>query len=273
MSVVVVQHTEAPEVEKLKGGILDVATVRNGVSGWKIPTLESYACAELEVIDQDCGPLEQPEDPGDPANEKLTYGLTWPEGIRFSAYGYLNCGIIGSWNISPDLGDRPQKMWALAESKAVEKGFMDLLVPTLDAVNLGTVKPVKIALATLEAYAAEHYLGVPTIHLPPKLFTPLFEDGILRWDGGIVRTGAGSKVSLGRGYGDTVSPTGTAPTAGQSWMYVTGEVLVERVGELSDARVADIRQNQAYALVEQVYAITADCLAAGIPAYNFGATS
>lgn len=262
---------DAPVSERPRGGLLDVADIRDLLNGQVDFDFTTLACMDVEA-GEFCGP----RDPGDP---KLTWTPDWSrDTVKFSAYSFLNCGLLTfGWRDGvSDSDERADKSWALAEGKGLERAFMERVLGVAPSVNLvtayGTPTTAKAAIAILESYAAVNYNGVPTLHLPLAVASAAFEDGLLVWDGAMVRTALGSKVVIGRGYDQyTVSPTGAPPVAGRSWIYVTGEVVIGRIGALVKAPAADVAKNQAYILLEQSYMATVDCLAAGITAPNYGA--
>lgn len=194
----------------------------------------------------------------------------WQDGVRFAVYGGVTCKGPG-FDMSAGLG-KARAAFEAMESVGVERGLMKQRfvagatwsAPTDLTPAGGAVTPI-VGLALLEGDAACKYAGVPTLHLP-RTVTTLVEStsGALVRDGNRLITKQGSKVASGGGYGcPNQGPTGAAPTAGEYWLYGSGEVAVAR-GEVTAVADIDRTTNDVYALVERPYVAAVDCYAAAV---------
>jgi hypothetical protein len=199
-----------------------------------------------------------------------TFSLpSWQDGFRFAVYGGLACKGP-SYNGEQGLADLKDTFLA-NESVGVERAFLTTrfvagagwAAPTDITPAGGAVSPVA-GLALLEGDAAGKYAGVPTIHAPRAVGTMLTQNGAMVRVGNQFFSGQGSKVASGGGYGDPNSgPTGTAPAAGEMWMYASGEVVLAR-GEVFARTELDRTTNDVYTLVERLYVGAIDCYTAAI---------
>lgn len=132
----------------------------------------------------------------------------------------------------------------------------------------GTAIDIVAAIGVLESafYAAN---GMPgTIHVPAILGAYLAYDHLLEKDArGIWRTNMGSAVSIGNYAGRT--PAGAAPTAGETWVYMTGQVAIWRTPDsdlfaTTRAETLNRSTNQITAVMEREYVVTFDCLVLGV---------
>lgn len=205
----------------------------------------------------------------------------WQPGFTFANQAGVQCSTVGL-----DVEDQRselRRVFEANEGKGVEQALLfnrfvatgsdyttDLGVPVSweDPVDVtpGTAVSLAIAVALLEGYAAIHYAGVPTLHLPRAAVT-LLADRIV-WRDGLAYTKAGSKVAIGGGYdGEVIMPDG-------NWtIYATGEIYVER-SETVDISVTNthksylgsdesgISSNTVIALVERMYRVGVDCFVA-----------
>lgn len=91
------------------------------------------------------------------------------------------------------------------------------------------------ALGILEKRMADCFNGAGVIHVPLTALPTLDAWGLVKVNGGVLRTLGGNKVAAGSGYPGT-SPTGAAPAAGTTWIYGTGPVLAyqsaTRIGDM-----------------------------------------
>jgi hypothetical protein len=195
---------------------------------------------------------------------------SWQDGFRFAVYGGITCKGPGF-----DMGEAETKTRAAfeaMESVGVERALMTTrfvagtgwAAPTDLTPAGGAVTPA-VGLALLEGDAACKYAGSPIIHAPRQivsLLTGLL--GTISLSGDSLTTGLGTRVAAGGGYGcPNQGPGGSAPTAGEMWMFASGEVAVQR----SDVFVAselDRSTNDVYVLVERAYVAAVDCYTSAV---------
>lgn len=124
------------------------------------------------------------------------------------------------------------------------------------------VDPVK-AVSLLENQLYSVY-GLPGVLHVPAALSSYFD---FLWLGeqdnrGLWRTRMGSAISYGNYAG--AAPGGSAPAAGETWLYMTGQVAIWRTGDgdLEVTTIADTLNrttNQLTAVMEREYVIAFDC--------------
>lgn len=268
-----------PTPAPLNSSILDHATVneitrfgnRNNAGLWP-----SYNCIDTLV------PYSMPCDNLLADADYKTFAVApWVPAFEFVVYGAVQCMTIGLDRA--DQRSEVTRVFERNEGKGVERALAAVrfvatdsgVEPSWDApVDLTPGTPVSItaAIGILEGYAAANYAGQPTLHLPRSAVTIGFALGLLKEDGGNFYTKTGAKVAAGGGYDST-----TAPTDANVTMYVTGEVYVERSETMNFQEIVmpgdgsglgsgenGLEHNTSIALVERMYRVGIDCLAAKI---------
>ena len=86
------------------------------------------------------------------------------------------------------------------ETRAVEQGLVENVLSEVAAGNDKTPTPgtpvaPAAGLAILEEWAAQHYAGVATMHIPRGIAQYLSQNGALKTDGSDWRTMVGSKIT------------------------------------------------------------------------------
>lgn len=271
-----------PEPDALTSSVLDHSTVveksdfglRNNEGLWP-----SYNCLDLLVPTPICPePLQ--------TTAKIFTTAGWVPGFEFAVYGGVQCSAVGL--DKADQKSEVARVFGRSEGKGVEQAlllnrFVANVQGSADPDGaaywaapdaLGTAPSLLAALGILEGYAAAHYAGVPTLHLPRAVITMGFGQGALVERGGKFFTKAGSKVVAGGGYDDTTGAQG-----GTMDFYVTGEVYVERSEEINvQAYVVPgdgsgigsdqngLSDNTVISLAERMYRVGIDCLLAKVTA-------
>lgn len=198
---------------------------------------------------------------------------SWQDGIRFAVYGLLNCKPLGTWTGDDTDEAALRAVFEANESVGVERALMQqrfivngtvwAAAPDVTPTPGTAVKPT-VALALLEGHAASRYAGVPTIHASRGLASMLAHLGAVEKSGDGFVTKMGSKLVAGGGYDSPSNgPTGAAPSAGNLWMYASGEVTVAR-SELIVAEAMDYAANVLNTLIEREYVATVDCYTAAV---------
>ncbi|MBC7630416.1 hypothetical protein [Aeromicrobium sp.] len=205
----------------------------------------------------------------------------WQPALTFAVHGGVQCRTVGL-----DKADQQaelDRVFTANEGKGVEQALLGnrFVAQVADAANpLGgswaapidltpvtdTVSP-RVAVALLEGWAARHYAGVPTLHLPRALGTILGGD-VIEWKGDLAFTRMGSKVAFGGGYDDEDQD-------GTFILYATGEVFVERSSSISINSITmpndgsgtgsgenGLAPNTAIALVERMFRVAVDVFVA-----------
>jgi hypothetical protein len=263
-----VPFTQAPDVEKPTGTLLDTATVTDGVA-WQDGGLDfdSYHCLRFDGEPEFCAPN----------SKDFSQAAGWQGSFRFGAYGGVTCRSVGLDQAR--MQAEVAKAFESNESCAVERGFLktrfrvatdtdangDPLwpAPTDITPTGGAVKPA-VGIALLEGYARSVYVGMPTIHIPVVIGSLLLGVQGAEFDGTLLKTRLGSKLAVGAGYDfPNTGPTGANAATGEKWLYVTGEVLVKR-GPVEVRQVLNMSNNDVSVMAERIYVGAVDCFAAAV---------
>lgn len=196
---------------------------------------------------------------------------SWQDGFRFSVYGGITCK--GPGFTMSDAETKTKAAFLASESVGVERALMTTrfvagagwAAPTDVTPAGGAVTPA-VGLALLEGDAACKYAGSPIIHVPRQVASLLTGNvgTISPSVGDTLVTGLGTRIAAGGGYGcPNQGPTGSAPTAGEMWMFASGEVGVARSDLFSSSDI-DRVTNDVYVLVERTYVAAVDCYTAAV---------
>lgn len=249
----------APQPERLRGTLLDVATVApEGSYAWLDvnDVWESLNCLGARSTGVVCG------SPG----AKTFDSATWVDAAKFAAYAGVVCKAVG---MSADLTARTSDLFSRIESRLVEQGLVEQVLSEQPAgadktPTPGTAVTPQKGLAILEEYAAGNYAGVATLHVPRGMAQYLSQNGAIDASGSAWRTNVGTKVSAGGGYGLlNKGPNNVVPAAGKYWMWVTGEVMLFP-GTLITADQLSRINNDHVILVERPYIAAVDCLVGAV---------
>lgn len=259
MTMTPVRYPVAPTTTKVKGTILDAATVVSGIEWLDGRDLfETYNCMTFDEVVGFCLP----------AAKTFERGASWQSGYRFAAYGGVVCKAVGL-----DMADQEtqaREAFTNGEHRAVERALienrLDLQSPdTLGAVGdywdatpvTATVEDPKVALAILEDQARQFYSGVPTIIMSGYHASLLTDSGVISLEGDVLRTKLGSKVASS---GSIVHPYVAATEVP---MYATGEVVVLQ-GNLETHQSFLEAENDSFVLIERPYLLAVDCFTARV---------
>lgn len=204
-------------------------------------------------------------------------GPTTITGLPFVVYSTLSCSPIGMTDeqIQKYLYDR----LVAGEQQTVEQTFSAQLcgqAPGLSnntsAVNVATGTDIIDAVSQLEQflYVTSEYGPAGVLHVPLRLaaYFEYLHLGELGSDG-IWRTALGTKINFGNYSG--LGPTGSAPSAGTTWIYISGQTTVWRVPDselFSPTRAEMLRRttNLVTGVMEREYIVTLDCAIGGASA-------
>lgn len=268
MSTTIIKETPAtrPTPSPLGSSILDHATVtenarfglRNNEGLWP-----SYNQLDTFVPTALC------PDPSVDMTKEFSFA-EWVGANEFAVYGGIQCNALGL--DKADMEAEVRRAFSLSEGKGVEAALTEhFALPATGTVDLTAAQAtfnLTHALAVLTGYAAQRYIGQPTIHMPRSAAVVLFAAGALTETGGKFFTKTGAKVAAGGGYDNESYLTGGD---GKWTMYVTGEVYVERSGQVDvNAYVIPgdgsgtgsdengLRASTAVSLVERMYRFAVD---------------
>lgn len=190
----------------------------------------------------------------------------------FVVYASMTCGLVGYTQAEYEAWLRHRL--EVGEQGAVELAFSNQangeapgLANNGSAVTLTAVTTVTAALSSLEQwlYQTVGYGKPGIIHAPVVAASYFREDNsIKRDDNGVFRTPAGTAISFGNYSGNL--PNGSAPAAGHTTFYITGQMAIWR----SDVFVPPLDRtfgkdtNQYNAVAERGYVVAIDCNVAGV---------
>ncbi|UQS95166.1 hypothetical protein Pam4_23 [Pseudanabaena phage Pam4] len=188
-------------------------------------------------------------------------------GEAFAVYHNFVCRPVGT-----DLLERARAALRLGEGRAVERVWAQQMASTATDVTPTPGTPLDLVdgLALLEQYAAENYGGVPVLHVPRGATTRLAAHGAVDRYGTRIETPQGAFVASGGGYTGESGP-GADATAGQAWLYVTGQVTVRRAPVIEATAIKTSgagASNDFRALVERPYVVTSECVSAAVLVNN-----
>jgi hypothetical protein len=277
MTVTQIAYPVAPAVERLRGTLLDAATVTNDFKWLDGGDLFlSWNGLQFAARAGICTPTDK----------QLDQTSTWVDGFRFAAYGGITCKLT-------DMDEQESgAMGAFlkGESIAVEKALMELRFAEnaaagtdepeddMTALNIpyawaapvdvtptpATAVSPGVGIGLLEEYAGSVYVGAPTIHVPRSIGSLLMRTDGLDYDGDVLRTTLGSKVAAGAGYAyPNLGPDGTEPADDERWLYATGEVFVGR-SEAIARSAFNQETNEMVTLVERGYIVAVDTFVAAV---------
>lgn len=191
------------------------------------------------------------------------------DGIQFAAYAGHVCKGIGYEDASLD---ELQRVFEFNESQAIERALMQqrftvngtVWAAATDLTPAGGAVTAQQGLALLEGHASWNYAGVPTIHAPRSVGSLLTQGGSVFRVGQGLQSVLGAKVAAGAGYEQpNTGPAGTAPAAGEKWMYASGEVAVVR-SAIERHNEMNRDTNEIFSLVERMYVAAVDCYTAAV---------
>lgn len=201
-----------------------------------------------------------------------TTGIQIVEGHPFAVLHLFTCQAPGT--IDRGL-ERARRSLQLGEGRAVERVLAAQMArdaETVDLTGAGEVNAID-GIAALEQYAATHYPGVPTLHIPRGVGTVLGHNGTIGRYGPNLETVQGARVASGGGYDNLRAPNADLASplvdndADTAYLYVTGQVVARR-GAMIDAMTTGASTNPAdnvfRALAERLYVTSYECFAAAI---------
>jgi hypothetical protein len=218
-----------------------------------------------------------------PAPEAKTDNVDYPNtrgATPFTVYAKFDCSPVG---IIDEARQVAESALAQAESWQAERAFWTgqiggqaLVFPHLAAgaeildaqdITLQTAAvtgggPFDIAegLGILEAALVDCWGGAGVIHVPQVALPTLDAWGLVKANGGVLKTTNGNLVAVGAGYPGT-SPLGQARPSGQSWLYATGPVFAYRgAARVFQPREAIDRGNNTVEMIaEREFVLGWDC--------------
>lgn len=255
-------EVDPPPVTPYRYGLLSAASVQPDADRrWEIAGVnyQSEGCERGGGIWlEPCFVGPQVSDPANWPTKNIPLGLDLVEGRPFIVYEAVACGVGLT-----DADQRATRKLELHEQYWVEQQFASSVLNTADTVKLNgdTALPLAQAIGLMEQELADRYGGVGTMHARRNVAAALTSSGVggLKPDGDQLLSTLGNVWSFGAGYAHVDPAGGTAPAAGQAWIYGTGPVVVRR-SEVQTRSDFSTTRNIRMALAERAYVITADCL-------------
>lgn len=214
-----------------------------------------------------------------------TVALTTRGAMPFTAFAEFDCSTVGNAEAEKIGTDALSQSASYQVEQAFWTGVVDnqmIAFPHLAATTqlLATdgsllqsvpvtggspTTDIAEALGFLEDQMGDCYNGVGVIHVPMSAIPTLDAWGLIKVQGGQLRTLNGNRVAAGAGYPGT-SPLGVAPATGTTWLYATGAVFAysgaTRVLGTPDA--IDRAENTIKMIAERTYVLGWDCCHAAV---------
>jgi len=190
------------------------------------------------------------------------------EGEGFYVYKGVQCKYLGG-----DWGAQASAALEAGESRAVEEGFLRSSLAISSTSDLtptpGTAVSWLQAVSILEKYLGENYSGRGIIHAPRSAVVFGIKQGALnsRGDTFTVTTEQGVPVANGAGYEANLGPDGSAADDGETWVYLTGSVILGR-GQVNVHEQPDVENNNLVGLAERGWLPLVDCFTVAILVEN-----
>lgn len=197
-------------------------------------------------------------------------------GLPFVVYAGIECGVVGLANIQDRIYKFLFEQLSAGEQATVESifstsgfGLANGLANNPATVNLGAATDIVNGVGLLEEWLYARY-GLPgVLHVPMLAAAYVKESHLVEKDSPNEpwRTAPRTAVSFGNYAG--VGPTGQDPTAGSTWIYITGQMAIWRTpdSELLNIPLGQILNrstNTVDIIMEREYVVTYDCFVAGI---------
>lgn len=261
MAPVAARYVEAPPVTPLRFGLLDAAVVVDNPD----PHLGLGIMYEPENCDVIYRTLGACVEAASGTDKTINDGFPLVEGDAFTVYNLVRCRPVG---VTPErLRERATTGLRLGEGRAIEEAFAAFFADATDVTPGGTAVDIVDGLAVLEEIAASLYGGAPTIHVPRGIGTRLSARSAIQRGSRTLETTQGSLVASGGGYTDPDGPSD--PGAGNTWIFASGTVLVERNPVKAYPGSGAIpgtspQVNEIYFLAERAVTVTYECFLIGV---------
>jgi len=201
----------------------------------------------------------------------FTDGLTTITGTPFVVIASFLCGTLPF--MERDWDQLVTAKLQAGEQAVVEQIFSagtfaqapSLANNTPAGTALTAVTSVSAAIGSLEGWLYHQYGPTGIIHIPIADEARVMIDGHVYKDGQVWRTKMGTAVSFGD-YAN-VGPTGTAPAAGHSFWYITGQMSIWRSSDIFVSpwgASIDKVTNQVRMYAEREYVVAYDCFNASV---------
>ena len=269
-------------------GLYDAVNWFPGPNHWAGGIQYDADCTESNVIISPCVS-------GAPSG--ITKSATWSRTTRgsrpFTIYDEADCSAVGDWwtegktKVLRALGQSgptqvERTFWTGASGGAPHVIYPNIMStgPVLDETGRITLQPSGTAISgvpldvteglnRLEATFGDCYDGIGWVHVPSGLINSLCARGLVYLDknnSNILRTWAGNRVIIGRGYSLTAGPGGTTPPGGSTWMWMTSPVFGIRgpVRNFEPIQSFDRGVNTAKFIAEQTHVLGWTCCRVGV---------
>lgn len=274
--------SQRPQPGPLRYGLFNVAPPQTLQGTPDDPNLPDHAYGGGLVYDQaGCGVAFNYEiNCETPVAKTFSENNAEVEVLPWNVYASLQCGVFG---YRPDYLEEKTNLRLFAnEQHAVEEAFwtgsagnlprLDDPVGATDVGAAGSFASIVDAVAALEAFAYDNYGYHAVLHANTAVHAYAASEHLVAaatefgpvWGASsndpTLRTPLGTKWVFGGGYPGT-GPDGLAPAAGQTYIWVTGNVAVWRQPTFTPSlwETFDRNLNQWMVLSERGYLATYDC--------------
>jgi hypothetical protein len=261
-------YIEPPDIEERPFGLFHAATPLTGVDGhWE------YGGIEFDSLGGYQGqfyPVGINAAGGAGGSKTLPSANPRTHALPFAVYAGIECGVVGYTAAEHEA--RALRVLELSGQHAAENalwtgggGNAPGLNASTTTIPTGgaTASKVSTALRILEDWLGDNYNGRGFIHAKRGVSAIAGSAHLVKdtydLDPRVVSTPGGTRWIFGAGY-DGTGPNAVVPSAGQTWIYATGGVVLLR-GEpreptLEQAIVKTL--NTVHIIAEQEYLITYD---------------
>ncbi len=224
---------------------------------------DMLGCGDAHGYEIICDPSELAEKDFDPNTAERPV-------LPFITYASLECGPLGYG--AEYLTRKTIRRLVANEQEIVEQalwagGFGN--APALEdaaTADLGAAADIVEGISILEEWASENYGYVPVIHAESRVAAYAAEAHQVDRRAPRLYTPLGSIWSFGGGYPGT-GPAGEVPVAGNTWLFITGQVYLWRNAEIFVPPVLEVMNrttNTMRVLAEREWAVSYDCVAAAV---------
>lgn len=204
-----------------------------------------------------------------------TFGSSaWQDGIKFAVYSGVICKAVG---FDRDFASAElDRVFMNKESVAVARALMahrfiaeGSWTAATDLTPAGGAVDPSVGLAILEGHAGSNYAGTPLIHAPRTIGSLLTRNGQAALSGNVLVSALGTPIAADSGYeSPSNGPSGSAPSAGELWMYASGEVSLAASQPVFQQWGIDLVEttdsNRIRILRERQYLAAVDCYTAAV---------
>lgn len=274
------QIVDPPAFTLLPYGLWDAAQQRTpGNPHWQQGITWVERCPDGGSTYDECLAVTGTGAPPAPAAKADNVDQTFRGATPFTIFAEFDCSPVGlgdAASVAEDALARVEQQQVEAAFWTGASGGQEVVFPHLTAdtqvvdaqdivlqpaaTTCVTGADAAHALGALEDCLADCYAGQGLIHVPRAVLPTLAAWSlVVERDGALFTTG-GNRVVVGGGYTGS-APDGSAPAAGESWIYATGAVFGYRgdVRAWAPGESIDRAENTMQMIAERTYVLAFEC--------------